>query len=553
MSQNQNESKKTSWSVMLPLAFALVMAIGMFIGFKFYNNFQTKPTQNLFNTSYGSTGVVSEVFNFIESRYVDTVNQQYLQEEIIKQTLERLDPHSTFIPSSEISAVNESMEGNFDGIGIQFSVVKDTILVISPISGGPSERLGILAGDKIVEIEDSIVAGIGMTSTQVMEMLKGKKNTEVRLGIKRGSSNDLLKFTIKREKIPLYSMDTGYMLDNEIGYIKLNRFSATTVKEFGLKVLDMQKEGMKKLILDLRGNPGGYLDAATEISDELIGGKQLMVFTEGVNYKKVEYYSRAPGLFEEGELAILLDEGSASASEVVAGAIQDLHRGVIVGRRSFGKGLVQEQHRLSDGSALRLTVARYYTPSGRSVQKPYSEDLDQYYNEVGDRYESGEIYDADSIANSDSSYTTPSGTIVKSGGGIIPDIYVPLDTTNQSLEYLIARSHIPNFVYNHFSSKQDYYLSLKELKQFKATFTVGDEMMSAFKAYLSSEKIEWSNQTTPVQTAQIKTMIKAFLARQIWQNEGYYVMLEDDDRILNEAIKTLKNENLYAEALKPKL
>lgn len=547
MNNSQNSS---NWKVFLPLAFAGVMVVGMLLGFKFYETLNRNAHKGLGN-SYAGTETIDEVFNFIRAKYVDTLDNNELAESVIKETLQELDPHSSFIPADELEATNEQLEGNFDGIGIQFSIVSDTIVVISPITGGPSERLGVLPGDKIIEIQDSMVAGIGLTNQDVMDLLKGKKNTSVRIGIKRQNSPEILDFNIEREKIPLYSLDTGFMLDNEVGFIKLNRFSSTTYDEFGDKVIELKKQGMKKMIIDLRQNPGGYLEASTQIADELIDGKQLLVYTKGNNYRRKDYFSKVMGEFEEGELAVLIDQGSASASEVLAGAIQDLERGIIVGRRSFGKGLVQEQLRLKDGSALRLTVARYYTPLGRSVQKSYEGGTDNYYDELDERFDNGEMYSEDSInLNEKPVFKTKSGKEVYGGGGISPDIFVALDTSEVDRNYLLARSYIPGFIYQHFSRNQTEYLKMKDLEQFKSTFKVGEKMWGEFTTYLDSEKAEVSTKFNNGQLEKASSLMKAFLARQIWQNDGYYAIMLEDDEVLLEARKALSDKFYYQDALR---
>ena len=551
MANGSNNSN--NWKVFLPLIFAGIMIAGMFIGFKFYETLNRNSSKSFIGKSYNGTETIDEVFNFIKAKYVDTLNNANLAEDVIKETLEQLDPHSSFIPADELESSNEQLEGNFDGIGIQFTIVSDTIVVISPIAGGPSERLGILPGDKIVQIEDSLVAGIGLTNQDVMDLLKGKKNTEVKIGIQRNRNPETVFFTINREKIPLYSLDTGFMLNDEIGYVKLNRFSSTTYKEFGEKVIELNEQGMKKMILDLRQNPGGYLEASTKIADEFIDGKQLLVYTKGENYRRKDYFSKVAGLFEEGELAILIDQGSASASEVLAGAVQDLERGIIVGRRSFGKGLVQEQLMLSDGSALRLTVARYYTPLGRSVQKPYDGGgLESYYDEVDARFDNGEMYSKDSIdTEKNPAFKTKSGKEVYGGGGITPDIFVAVDTSEVDKNYLLARSYIPSFVYQHFSRNQDHYLSMTDLNQFKNSFQIGEKLMKEFNDYLSSEKADVStNLFKANQLEKVNSLMKAFLARQIWQNDGYYAIMLEDDPTLNEAQKALGNQEYYLEALR---
>jgi len=537
-------------NVYLPIAFALVMIIGMQIGFKLYENLKQKVSPLQYASTFSGTETINEVFNFIEAKYVDTINNPQLVETVIEETLNKLDPHSSYISAAELEDVNESLKGNFDGIGIEFSIVQDTIVVITPIVGGPSEKLGILPGDQIIEIEDTLVAGLDLNTKEVIARLKGKKGSSVKLGIKRNKVAELIPFTITRDKIPLNSLEVGYMLDEEVAYLKLTRFSATTYDEFGRKMLEMHDQGMKKLILDLRQNPGGYLDAATKIADELIGGKNLLVYTEGRNYKRKEYYAKRMGTFEDGELIVLIDQGSASASEILAGAIQDLDRGLLIGRRSFGKGLVQEQHQLSDGSAMRLTVARYFTPSGRSIQKPYKDkDSKAYNDELADRYFNGELFEQDSIKMTDSlKYMTLGGKTVYGGGGITPDIFMPLDTSLSNVDYLKAQGFLPGFIYQHFSHNQDYYLNLKSLESFKNNFKISKEVLAEFSNYLKKEeaKVDFIklNPFLPI----LKNNMKAYLARQIWRQEGYYTMMLESDDILAKAYETLKQPSQLSTA-----
>ena len=341
-------NKNSNLQIYLPIAFALTMIVGMQIGFKLYENLKLKLSPAEYLSTYSGNETINEVLNFIEAKYVDTLDSKRLSERVIKETLEELDPHSNYITSGDLKKVNESLKGSFEGIGIEFFISKDTLYVSYVIKDGPSEIAGVLAGDKIVQIGDSVIVGSKLSNETVISLLKGEKGSPVTVWVARQNEPELLEFTIVRDKIALNSLEASYMVDDEIGYIKLDRFSATTYHEFGTALAELTEKGIKKLILDLRQNPGGYLEAATQIADELIGGKQLVVYTEGRNYARKNYFSKAYGLFEEGELIVLIDQDSASASEILAGAIQDLDRGLVIGRRSFGKGLVQEQHTLSD-------------------------------------------------------------------------------------------------------------------------------------------------------------------------------------------------------------
>ena len=377
----------------------------------------------------------------IANLYVDKVDETKLVEDAIISMLEELDPHSTYSDPEEVKRLNEPLQGNFDGIGIQFNMATDTLFIIQPVSGGPSEKVGILAGDRIIEVNDTVIAGVKMSTEEVMRRLRGPKGSEVNVKIMRNGVKGLIPFTIKRDKIPVYSLDASYMVNEHIGYIRINRFAATTGEEFRDALHKLQKKGMKDLILDLQGNGGGYLNAAIELCDELLGKKELIVYTEGRRNPRSEFKAKGDGDFQEGRLVVLVDEYSASASEIVTGAIQDWDRGIVVGRRTFGKGLVQRPIDLPDGSMIRLTVARYYTPAGRCIQKPY-ENIEQYNQDLIDRYNRGEMVSADSIHFPDSlkTRTLRLGRTVYGGGGIMPDYFIPLDTTMYTDYYLDLRN-----------------------------------------------------------------------------------------------------------------
>ncbi|MGB1032256.1 MAG: S41 family peptidase, partial [Flavobacteriales bacterium] len=374
------------------------MALGLLaVGMLFSSLTQAQKTDPQSTTEKFGT-----LLYYIEQMYVDSVDSEALTEKAIRGMLEDLDPHSSYISSSDVQDANAPLKGNFDGIGIQFNILKDTILVVSPISGGPSEKLGIQAGDKIVTVDGQVVAGVGITNNDVRDKLMGPKDTKVTVGIKRKGAKKLIDFDIIRDKIPIYSVDASYMLDDNIGYIKVNRFGKTTMQELREGLVKMKNQGMKDLVLDLQGNGGGYLQTAIEMADEFLSEQKLIVFTQGRAFPKDDFYAKREGLFEKGRLVVLIDEGSASASEIVSGAIQDWDRGLIIGRRSFGKGLVQRPVPLPDGSEVRLTVQKYYTPSGRCIQKPYDDGVEAYRNEKYDRYDSGELYSIDGVEFPDS-------------------------------------------------------------------------------------------------------------------------------------------------------
>jgi carboxyl-terminal processing protease len=444
------------------------------------------------------------------------------------------------------------LEGKFEGIGIEFYIVKDTVVVVTPISGGPSEALGILSGDKIISIDDTIVAGKGITNNDVVTRLRGEKGTKVKVGIYRKGNNELIDFVITRDKIPLFSVDVGYMVDSITGYIKINRFAENTYDEFRTKLSALKSEGMKNLIVDVRQNPGGYLNAATLIADEFIDDEKLLVYTEGKAYKRNEYKAKNPGQFEEGNLVIMIDEGSASASEILAGAIQDWDRGVVVGRRSFGKGLVQEQYELNDGSALRLTVARYYTPSGRSIQKPYDNGNEAYNNEIYERYENNELTVDKQLEKSDTlkKYYTSENRVVYGGGGIGPDVFVPIDTSFSFSYFYLVRSFIPEFIYNYYSDNQELFMQYKESEYFRNNFQVSNLLYKKFIDYAYKEGLRKDEAVLAKIADKIKTVMKAYLAKQMWKDDGFYPVMNTIDETFLKAYEVVQNagDNLKSNA-----
>lgn len=536
------ENKK--YNYILPLVFAVVLIVGMQLGFRIRGKTESKIPLFQINQQFNK---IDEILDFIDVKYVDSVKLKDLEDKVSRELMRELDPHSFYISEKELQNVNENLQGNFDGIGIEFFILKDTIIVVSPITGGPSEELGIESGDKIISIEDSIVAGVGISNREVIYLLRGEKGTKVKLGIKRRDSKELITFNVTRDIIPITSVDVAYMVDEHVGYIKINRFAANTYKEFKKALLKLKGQGMNSLILDLRQNPGGYLNAATMIADEFIDGRKLLVYTEGKAYERQEYNARQSGLFENEDIVVLIDEGSASASEILAGALQDWDRALLVGRRSFGKGLVQEQYELSDGSALRLTVARYYTPSGRCIQKPYElDDKENYDAEILHRFENGEVFDKDDslgvlAQDSTSRYFTSNGRPVYSGGGIMPDVIVPIDTASHLIYLSEVRAYIPQFVYDFYSMNQDIFMPYKDVDYFKNNFLVSDIMFSKFLEYAENEGLGIDEEKIKILEAEINIIIKAHLARQLWKNDGYFPLVNSIDNAFIEAYELIKN------------
>ncbi|MEQ8702438.1 MAG: S41 family peptidase [Phaeodactylibacter sp.] len=531
-------------SIWLPLLFAVVLVTGMLLGMRMQSNMPRLVVEQETPGPEGiGQGQIEEILRYIEAKYVDEVDKAALTQEVIDDLLSRLDPHSNYISAEALQEVNEQLKGNFDGIGVEFMVLEDTIVVVTPLAGGPSETAGILAGDRIVEIADSIIAGVNMDSGDIIKMLRGEKGTDVEIGILRGKETTLRNFTVTRDEIPMNSVDISYMLDNTTGYIKVNRFSATTYEEF-MKALEdlVEKQGMKDLILDLRHNPGGYLQQATNMLSQLFKEKdQLLVYTEGDAVSRSEYTSTGRNFFDVEDIVVLIDEGSASASEIVAGAIQDHDRGVIIGRRSFGKGLVQEQYKLRDGAALRLTVARYYTPSGRSIQKPY-DDPEAYEHEMYDRYETGELETAKNMLIQDSTaYYTDNGRVVYGGGGIMPDIFVPIDTLALHDDYLALRQYVPQYIFRYLAEGTDpAALSEQGLDQFIADFEIKDSLLDGLMAYAQERGVTLPDEglSEPVKNA-VRHMLKARIAKQLFEDEGYYKVWNMQDDMVKEAVKAI--------------
>ena len=527
-------------SIWLPLLFAIVLVTGMLLGMRMQSNMPKLVVEQEAPGPEGiGQGKIEEILRYVEAKYVDAIDKEALTQEVIDDLLSRLDPHSNYISAEELQAVNEQLKGNFDGIGVEFMVLDDTIVVVTPLAGGPSETAGILSGDRIVQIADSTIAGVGMDSDDIIKMLRGEKGTDVQIGILRGKETKLRQFTVTRDEIPMNSVDVAYMLDTNTGYIKVNRFSATTYEEF-MKALEelVENQGMEDLVLDLRHNPGGYLQQATNMLSQLFKEKdKLLVYTEGDAVSRSEYTSTGRNFFDVEDIVVLIDEGSASASEIVAGAIQDHDRGVIIGRRSFGKGLVQEQYKLRDGAALRLTVARYYTPSGRSIQKPY-DDPEAYEHEMYDRYETGEMEAARNMLIQDSTeYYTDNGRIVYGGGGIMPDVFVPIDTLSLDEDYLTLRQYVPQYVFRYLGEAADpAALAEQGLDRFIATFTVDDAMLQGLITYAEEHG-------DPLAAAELsepaRHMLKARIAKQLFEDEGYYKVWNMEDAMVKEALKAI--------------
>ncbi|MEQ8713377.1 MAG: S41 family peptidase [Cyclobacteriaceae bacterium] len=536
-----NNSKSV---IRLPILLAIAIATGVLIGATMVNTGDGK--KDLYQSIYKFREIVS----YIDRNYVDEVDTDDLVETAINDMLEKLDPHTSYIPAKDQELVSSQLEGKFEGIGIEFNIFHDTIYVVSPLSGGPSEKVGLKAGDKIVKVDDEVVAGIGITNRGVFDRLRGTKGSEVVVSIKRRNVDELMDFKIERDKIPQYSVDVAYMVDEEIGYLKINRFTATTYDEFKEALQKLNDQGMTKLMLDLTGNPGGYMDKAINIADEFLSGNKMIVYTKGKEARyNAEHRAYRKGQFEQGSLIVLIDAGSASASEIVSGAIQDNDRGLIVGRRSFGKGLVQMPISLNDGSELRLTISRYYTPSGRSIQKHYElGEQDDYYSDFTTRIQSGELYSADSMQVTDSLlFETLKGRTVYGGGGIMPDVFVSLDSTDNSpyLNKLFYTNTIREYALKYFEENKSR-LEKYEYAQFKDGFKVSEAMMNDLIELGKANGAPFNEQQYMKSRPFIQTFLKAQIARSVWDNEGFFPIYNQTNEIFLEALKLFDEADAIA-------
>ncbi|MGM0946550.1 MAG: S41 family peptidase [Bacteroidota bacterium] len=529
-----SETKNSKSQIRLPIILALAISAGIWIGATF-----AEPKSNQ-NDLRAALYKLQEIMTYINRDYVDSVNTNELVEYGINKMLENLDPHSSYIPARDASLAQSQLDGEFDGIGVEFGIIRDTIYVVAPLTGGPSEALGIQSGDQIINVDGTTVAGTGITNRDVFDLLRGPKGSQVVVDIKRKNQSDLITYEITRDKIPQYSINASYMVNSEIGYVKITRFAATTYDEFKASVAELKDQGMKKLIIDLQGNPGGYMGAAINIADEILGDRSLIVSQEG----KVEQYSQKayafrPGMFEEGSVIVLVNEGSASASEILAGAIQDNDRGLIVGRRSFGKGLVQMPIDLSDGAELRLTIARYFTPSGRSIQKPYGPDHEAYEKDWISRLEHGEFFSADSIKFNDSlKYETKKGRIVYGGGGIMPDFFVPLDTTFSSayVSRLFNSDSSREFILDYTDKNKDKFSEMS-LESYYQDFEVNDAMLQDLIKVGEKNKVAYDAADFTKSKSYLKKLVKAHLGRQLYDDDAFYMVINDINEVYQQAIR----------------
>lgn len=528
--------------VWLPLIIAVAVAAGIFIG-RDYSRLKITGAES------GVTGnKIDRMINLINREYVDTIDPKTLVENALPVLVNELDPHSEYIPAKDVESTNEELEGSFSGIGVQFSLLNDTVTVVSVIPGGPSEKVGLMPGDRIVSINDTAFVGKEVTNERVMKKLRGKKGTPVTIGIKRATATDILPFTITRGDIPVNSVDVAYMLDDKSGYIKISKFGRTTYDEFLNALARLKKEGAEGFVIDLRSNTGGYMEAAINMINEFLPKNRLIVYTEGKAYTRNEAVSNGTGSFQNAPLVVLMDEWSASASEIFAGAIQDNDRGLIVGRRSFGKGLVQQQIPFPDGSAVRLTVARYYTPSGRSIQKEYKlGDKEKYGQDIVNRFLHGEFDSQDSIRQNDSvRYYTRNGRVVYGGGGIMPDVFVPRDTTgiNSYLNQIVNSGAIYRFAFDYSDKHRDklqQYRNYNELLSYLKSQPLLDEFIVYAQTMGIKRRPVYINQSRQI----ILNQLYAYIERNILGDEAFYPVFQSDDKTLLKAREILKENKSF--------
>lgn len=534
----EKRSKKEVMRILLTVA---ILLLGLFVGFRMGRmnspHVLIPPKSNKLDV----------ILDFAQKNYVDSIATSNLVEIAIPEVLKHLDPHSVYISAADMQGANEQLEGNFDGIGVYFNMPEDTIVISGVVNGGPSDRVGILPGDRIVRIDDSLVAGNKISQDSIVRMLRGKSGTKVSVEVKRSGISQLIPFTITRAKIPIKSVDVAYMIDDVTGYIKMSKFARTTHEEFVEASKRLHEEGMKKLIVDLRDNTGGYLDQAFEIANEFLPKGEMIVYTEGRARSRNNYYSTGSGRNLDDEVVILINEASASASEILAGAIQDNDRGTIIGRRSFGKGLVQEQHSFKDGSGFRLTIARYYTPTGRSIQRPYSNGSDDYYMDIMKRYEHKEFEVADSIRQNDSlRYVTPGGKVVYGGGGIMPDVFVPIDTTKVApyLSKLIGKNLIYKFALSYSDNHRSELNKIANLKELREYFSKKD-LLNQLVRYASGEGIVPTGKELEESKKIISAQLQAYIGRNTpLDDEGFYPFIAAIDNTLQKAIEVINDKGI---------
>ncbi len=533
-----------------PFLIFLTLVVGILMGYFLSNRLQTDTSFQIFEHK---NDPLQEIISLIDAQYVDSVNKDSLFIDAVDGILKHLDPHTVYIPASELAGANEELEGSFKGIGIEFYRLKDTIQVTNVLSGGPSEKAGIMIGDKLIKINDTIVAGVTLPHDSLLKKLRGPENSTVKLTLLRYGQEKMIDKQITRGTIPLYSVDAAYMLSPTTGYVKINRFSGTTVQEFKTALAQLKKLGMAELVLDLRQNPGGYMDAAVAVVDEFLDGDKLVVYTEGRKFQKEEYTATRPGTMEQARLVVLIDEGSASASEIVAGAMQDWDRAVVIGRQSFGKGLVQEQFQLSDGSAIRLTIARYYTPIGRLIQRSYENGKSEYAHDYYKRL-SDTVTNDSSFAKGKEYFSELSHRKLYGQGGIHPDIVVPnvVIKNQDAMSFLMTTDVVNTEVYNYYNSHLTQLKAYKDLASFQNSFSSND-LMATIKESFKSENAAYTNQlwTSNSDVMLLQKRVNAMLAKMLFGTSAFYQMMNDKDEVIQRAIETIQSDKYKTILSKP--
>ncbi|OEK01962.1 peptidase S41 [Roseivirga sp. 4D4] len=534
-----SDYKNSSYHIKLPILLTIAVIVGILIG----SEYAEPKTDKKYLASIQK---FRELLEYIENDYVDSVDTESLIEESIENMLDKLDPHTIYIPPKERELAASQLRATYDGIGVEFNLLRDTLYVVSPLPGGPSEEAGIIAGDKIVSVDGENIAGIGMNNRKVFDMLRGPRGSKVEVGVVRKNESELLAFELKRGAIPQYSLDASYMIDEEMGYIKVNRFAETTYDEFKEALAELKAQGMNKLILDLQNNTGGYMSAAIGMSNEFLSAGEVIVSQKGQSTK---YDSKAratnDGIFKDGALVVLVNEGSASASEIVAGALQDNDRALVVGRRSFGKGLVQLPFDLQDGSELRMTIARYYTPSGRSIQKPYDDGEKDYNSDYYNRYMSGELFVKDSVQFDENlAYKTSNGRTVYGGGGIMPDYFVALDTTDNSS--YINRLSASNTIREYTLDYRDNHPELKDMsfEDYQANFKVTSNMLKELVLLGNKNRVRYNKKQFDKSRNLLSYLVKARIARDIFDDDAFYKIYNETNEIYRQAIELFRNPEL---------
>lgn len=538
-------NKRNIWLVLT--VFVAVIA-GLFLGNTLAKRSQLRDNgRNISSIFSGrqTNDKIIELLSLIDEQYVDTIDTQKLTEEVMIDLISKLDPHSVYIPAEDLEVVNSELEGSFSGIGVQFNIQNDTIMIVAVISGGPSEKVGLLAGDRIVEVDDSAFVGKTINNEKVMKKLRGKEDSKLKLGIKRHGTDETLQFAITRGQIPVNSVDIAYMISTDIGFIKVSKFASTTYTEFLNAIAKLRTQGAKKYIIDLRENSGGFMDQAINMVNEFLPANEMIVYSKGKAYPKAEAKSNGKGNLIGLPVVVLIDEFSASASEIFAGAIQDNDRGTIVGRRSFGKGLVQQQMDLLDGSAVRLTVARYYTPSGRSIQKPYENgNSEEYQKDIVNRYMHGEFDNKDSIQVTDSlKYTTRTGRTVYGGGGIMPDIFVSRDTTEYStyLNKVVNYGYTYQYAFSYTDKNREKLQSIKDWQKME-NYLKSQPLIEEFTAFAAAKGVEPNIEQINISKRFLEMQLRAYITRNILGDEGFYPLYYKDDNTVLKALEVIKEK-----------